>query len=361
MADLNQVIQEEIKYWVAEKNGKSLSYFNVPSLDGYIGTTIGTIRNENQDKTVLVKIDGKTPLIAAVLCDGMGGMIEGSDCAELAVSIFISSFITEEINNEEETFEKAILKANDYIYQKYHGDGGSTFSAVVRIKNSIYGFNVGDSRIYALDNKNVLHQLTTDDTLEGQLAAIKKDYSANLFQEYKQLVQYIGMGPGVKVNKFNLTRNNDYSKIIITSDGAHEFENRLFEKLIINSKSNKEIVERLLFVSEWVGGKDNASVISLNFKSIFSELNSNLQNPTAKLYNCYQRTLIIPIIFEKFTNKNNIQIDKDVDKNIATDDSKKKTKKYSRKKRSNKEIVEGEQPKEKIKIDIKTDEDEPRQ
>lgn len=62
-----------------------------------LGTTIGEVRQENQDRAVIARLpiseNGRTGIVA-VVCDGMGGMVDGSHCAEIGIAHFPGSLGT---------------------------------------------------------------------------------------------------------------------------------------------------------------------------------------------------------------------------------------------------------------------------
>lgn len=47
----------------------------------------------------------------------------------------------------------------------------------------------------------------------------------------------------------------------MTSDGAHALGGRVFEDIVVSSPSPLETARRLIYVSKWAAGRDNATAI----------------------------------------------------------------------------------------------------
>ncbi|MDJ0507738.1 MAG: serine/threonine-protein phosphatase [Crocosphaera sp.] len=261
-------IKDRISNWLSngEKNGSIILESGRIALSSSLGQ-----RSENQDRTVFVKMqfsNQKQPsIIALVLCDGMGGMVAGGRCATLAVSAFISSLYHSEASKLAEKLQQAAMYANQTVHTEFKSEGGSTLSAIAfRGTDEYAAINVGDSRIYAVLKSGEIKQISTDDTLEEQLAEhnIKSPPP-----EFRQLVQFIGMGEGIIINRVDLQSFDNIEWLLLTSDGSHGITNDVFRALISHAHNAKETVTRLTQFSEWIGGKDNATAAILRTDHIF--------------------------------------------------------------------------------------------
>lgn len=97
------------------------------------GTDIGLTRDENQDRLIVLRTtnSGSMPnTLYAAVADGMGGMADGSACAQLA----LASFADYLINNPGEPLgarlEHAALHSDQRVHSRFGGRGGATLSAV---------------------------------------------------------------------------------------------------------------------------------------------------------------------------------------------------------------------------------------
>jgi PPM family protein phosphatase len=266
VSQFQEQLQEGIARWLksGEKSGFTGSASEIVVLNSVLGK-----RSENQDRTIFfrVKFDepSKPSIAALVLCDGMGGMVSGGDCANLAISTFAASLVRSNGVTLTEKLKVAVNSANQVVYENFQGRGGSTLSALVFSDvDEWIAVNVGDSRIYSVFNSGAVEQLTTDDTLEKQLEYLNLPSPP---PEFRQLLQYIGMGAGIEPRYIELKMSTDIKWFLITSDGAHGISESVFYSLVSNSQSPKEIVHRLTELSEWLGGKDNSTVSVLTYGS----------------------------------------------------------------------------------------------
>lgn len=263
-------LEEGISKWL--NSGEKSGLIEVESDKVVLSSTLGK-RAENQDRAIFLRVrfdeSRKPPIAVLVLCDGMGGMVSGGDCATLAISTFATSIVHNNKPTLKEKLEIGVLAANQAVYNTFQGQGGATLSAVVYNNlNEWAAINVGDSRIYCLLDNGILKQLTVDDTLEQQLVNMNLSSPQ---PEFRQLLQYIGMGEGIQPRHIPLESTADIRCFLITSDGSHSIHEDVFKRLVSYSKTPIEIVERLTELSEWLGGKDNstAAVLAVG-KDLFS-------------------------------------------------------------------------------------------
>ncbi len=133
-------------------------------------TDQGRVRKQNQDacRFLTFTLGEGTEVMAAVVCDGMGGAKAGNIASEMAVSVFM-----EELKKDFYSYSTAdvqilcaVKEANRQIYEKASSDPdyegmGTTLVAAVTDGHKITVANVGDSRCY-LVREGSIHQLTKD-------------------------------------------------------------------------------------------------------------------------------------------------------------------------------------------------------
>lgn len=239
---------------------------NAPSGFSFaLGTDIGKVRHENQDRSILAKLPGATASgerFVGVLCDGIGGMAGGAQAAALAVSSFISYLLCSAERKPETLLREAALHANSVVHQRLTGIGGAVLSAFIWDGGSAQILNVGDARIYGISTEYTLKQLSTDDTLEGQLLALGKVPTPH--PESHKLLQYIGSEqppePHIQAIATSTLRG-----LLLTTDGAHSTPHAVMQFAIASSKATpKTAIEHLLDLARWAGGADNSSAILFN-------------------------------------------------------------------------------------------------
>lgn len=354
---MSETVQDIIKSWVS-KSDKDISFNHSNESNISLGISKGTKRSQNQDRVVVCTIPFISDALGKVFCvllsDGMGGMRDGDICADLTISCFISSMMKSDSNELKVKILNSIKYANDKVFSIYKGNGGATLSVlVVDDKNKVYSFNIGDSRIYLVTHSNV-RQISIDDTLNGRLDALKENKNERL-SEYKQLLQYIGVGQELEPNEVIFSRNHDFIGILIASDGINKINNDLMSQIILHSSSPKDISQRLIYLANWLGGEDNASIAyipkeAINSSNIFLK---NIEN-SCKIFDAYQRELTLPMFF-------NMQSSDDVnqkDKKSINKNSRKGKKKKNISQKDDKQEVSIKQQVEKPKIEIKINTEE---
>lgn len=140
--------------------------------------------------------------LAAVVCDGMGGLQGGAQASAIAVKqLFAYIQDLTEAENVGEFLKQAAQHADLDITDSASGgaSSGGTTSVMVMIMGTVaYWMSVGDSRIYIL-RSHELHQITRDHNYELELkyAVQAGDISpeeAASAERPDALISYLGMG-----------------------------------------------------------------------------------------------------------------------------------------------------------------------
>ncbi|WP_300182214.1 PP2C family serine/threonine-protein phosphatase [Bradyrhizobium sp.] len=226
-----------------------------------LGTNIGSVRKQNEDRALIIRASYSTApernFVLGVVSDGIGGLSRGEEASTLAVSEFCSRVVRQSRLSPEARLRFAAEMANVAVFSLLKGKGGATLSAVLIAKGNVIGVNVGDSRIYGISPRRQSVQLTKDDTLASYLG--RRD-GKDMGSDVKGLVQFVGMG-----NDFDphiiTTNERDSESILITSDGVHDAPSEAIAQITQISRSNLDLVQRLLSLSGILGGRDNATAL----------------------------------------------------------------------------------------------------
>jgi serine/threonine protein phosphatase PrpC len=235
--------------------------------DGYcLGSTLGTIRKENQDRVIIVEAsypnEPSRSTVLAVLADGMGGLSHGGDAATVGLSVFVTRFLRTPRLNPIDRLRAAALSANNAVYSMFDGRSGTTLSAVMLDHGGqAVGVNVGDSRIYSLASNASPVQLSQDDTLAGVMGDKAKGHEA------QRLVQFIGMGEGVEPHIISMPKFAEATSVLLTTDGAHGSSKDAFVQCARSSSSPYALIDGLLHLNKLTGGRDNGTAIVLSPKN----------------------------------------------------------------------------------------------
>jgi len=256
-------IQTPLVSWLLRRTATT-GFRRVAPLSAAIASEIGNVRDENQDRAVIVKgcDSNGDDYYLAVVADGIGGMREGAFCAAAALGVFITVVDQQAQSKSLDSnawMRAAISAANQNVFSSMHGDGGTTLvAALVRPNRETCWLSVGDSRVY-LTHGHELIQLSTDDTIAGQLG--KGDQAT--FEQSK-LLQYVGMGADLEPHIGEFQALSD-SRLLLATDGVHYLAKspNWFEQVVSNAPDAGVCVKRMIDLAKWCGGTDNGTVAIL--------------------------------------------------------------------------------------------------
>jgi len=239
---------------------------------------VGRVRKINQD-TVFCSLEpvGLLPNLF-IVADGMGGHKAGDLASTEAVRCFIKC-IKERSREAEDIVDLmhlALEEANRYVYylskesEDYQGMG-TTFVAATFCGNSLYCINVGDSRMYKLnragDHPMSLKKVTVDHSIvemmikEGMIT----EEEARVHPQKNMITRAIGIEETVEIDDFRLDIER-LVRVLLCSDGLSGMLTDLDILNIVSGKYDvEEAAERLVEKANEHGGRDNISVIVIDF------------------------------------------------------------------------------------------------
>lgn len=234
-----------------------------------VGSVKGPARPDNQDRALVAKIiRGRTPALSvtvALVCDGMGGMVDGGAAAALAASTFVADLATSS-GRLDDRLIRAVLSANLAVNQRFRGRGGTTLTAIAldQMLNG-YAAHVGDSRLYRRTQDD-FQLMTTDDTVQGVVRARSEQGSEDDLDS--QLIQFVGIGPEIEPHVMPISTGGRTSRPlgtawVLTSDGAHGFGRQMLHGVSKSASSVGDLVRKLMFVADAASVSDNATVVAL--------------------------------------------------------------------------------------------------
>ena len=239
---------------------------------------VGRVRKINQD-TVFCSLEpvGLLPNLF-IVADGMGGHKAGDLASTEAVRCFIKC-IKERSREAEDIVDLmrlALEEANRYVYylskesEDYQGMG-TTFVAATFCGNSLYCINVGDSRLYKLNRAGEhpmsLKKVTVDHSIvemmikEGMIT----EEEARVHPQKNMITRAIGIEETVEIDDFRLDVDR-LVRVLLCSDGLSGMLTDLDILNIVSGKKDvEETAERLVEKANEHGGRDNISVIVIDF------------------------------------------------------------------------------------------------
>lgn len=246
-------------------------------------TDRGVVREANEDSIGISRT--KNGITIAVVCDGMGGAAGGRIASEIAEETFMSAMLACAPEMEQAKFEpkkvKALIedsvcRANAAVLAKAREDlslfgMGCTLNAVVYVEpqNRLYYANVGDSRLYMI-NKKEIKQLTKDHSYV-QMLVDNKEITPEEAESHPQknlITKALGikdeLEPDVADKKINPKTETHF---LLCSDGLHGLVDRdTLQRVALSDTSIHEKIFSYVRLANDAGGVDNISVILLSTK-----------------------------------------------------------------------------------------------
>lgn len=239
-------------------------------IESFSVTDIGKKRKLNQD--FVYESDepiGNLPNVY-IVADGMGGHNAGDFASKCTVET-----ITREIRgcfekNAIRILSKAIMVANERIRQKAREDErlygmGTTVVAATCIGKYLQVANVGDSRLYIINEEEV-RQVTRDHSLVEEMVRMGGiDRKAARNHPDKNIItRAIGARDTIEIDFFN-EELQDGDIVLMCSDGlSNMLEDEEIGKILRKKGSLEERAEKLIEAANNNGGKDNIAVIIID-------------------------------------------------------------------------------------------------
>lgn len=261
-----------------------------------VGVAVGTLRGprpENQDRAAVAHVRRTSPtddVLVAMVCDGMGGMRDGSVAATIAISTFLTEFsaIRSPLPSRLAT---AMEQANRAVYERLQGQGGTTLTAVAASsKGETWAAHAGDSRVYGYTDHSGPDLLSQDDTVQGVVRAQNEGHGEGRDDDEldNRLLQFVGIGEGLAPHIIRLEGGTDRTWFV-TTDGAHGVGKKLLHSLARNARSVGDLARKLTFVVDAAPLGDNASIAAIRPSEFSSDapfsdgLNLTVWTPASRL------------------------------------------------------------------------------
>lgn len=237
----------------------------VAPLNAALASDVGSVREENQDRVALVRFSDRneSPIILAVLADGIGGMKRGAECAALTLATFIDAMAYEAQHSVEprEWLRRSSQQANRAVHARMGGEGGSTLAAVLLTKgHRALWLSIGDTRVHQATEADLI-QLSRDDTLEGQLGKPIEG------ERRSDLLQFVGIGDGLEPH-IDAVPTDISGTLLLTTDGVHFITANYLRKVVHFAPDLGVCVRRLTDLAKMLGGPDNASVVAISVDAL---------------------------------------------------------------------------------------------
>ncbi len=236
----------------------------------YSITDIGRRRTSNQD--FIYASDQPVGALANLLivADGMGGHNAGDFASRYTVETMVDYIEKAEEKRPIPLLSSAIHQANDFVMEKAREDRsmegmGTTVVAATMKDGYLYVANVGDSRLYLIDQE--IEQITTDHSLVEEMIRVgelqRKD--ARSHPDRNIITRAVGVRAPVKIDFFDVKLEKG-DIVLLCSDGlTNMVEDDDIFRIVKKSGSLEEMAKHLVNEANKNGGKDNISVVLAEF------------------------------------------------------------------------------------------------
>ncbi len=248
----------------------------------------GLVRENNEDNILVRSFrtvqSEASPVLLAILADGVGGHRAGEVASRIAVESVAASVRTcENLNQPESLLNKAFITANQEIVDQSQNDEsqkgmGTTCVSALIIDRKLYLANIGDSRLYLVRDRQI-RQLTFDHTWMEELAQAGLSGNTKISRAHPLahvLNRYLGSTEPIQVD-LRIRMDNAQTKaemrarqgmrlesgdiLLLSSDGISDLltDEEIRDNLLKRNWSQS--AKRLVFCALKKGGHDNASAI----------------------------------------------------------------------------------------------------
>ena len=227
----------------------------------------GKRRQLNQDVVYSSELPvGNLPNLF-IIADGMGGHKAGDFASRFAVDTICREVEHSAGRSPEEILQSAINVANAGIFELSNDNRdlegmGTTVVAAVVYGDCLKVGNVGDSRLYIVNGKNI-RQITTDHSLVEEMirmGGLDRE-SARTHPNKNIITRAVGVTSAVAADFYEV-RLQEGDIILLCSDGLSNMLEDEEIRMIVNAQRDiMEKAEALVRAANQNGGRDNISLI----------------------------------------------------------------------------------------------------
>lgn len=233
-------------------------------------TNVGRKRKLNQDYVFTSEQPvGSLPNLF-IVADGMGGHNAGDYASKVTVETIVEKVGKTTGTDRIQILEEAIAAANTLIRSKARESSdlegmGTTVVAATCEGNSLCVANVGDSRLYVANRKEI-RQITKDHSWVAEMVrrgGLGKEEARN-HPDKNIITRAVGADDGVKVDFFTV-QLKEGDLILMCTDGlTNMLEDEEIRMILDGARDMVEKAEELVAAANERGGRDNISVILID-------------------------------------------------------------------------------------------------
>ena len=229
-------------------------------------TDIGRKRKLNQDYVYSCEAPiGNLPNLF-VVADGMGGHNAGDFASKHTVEVIVQTISDAAETEPVKIIKQAVQNANSSIRRKSEEDEalrgmGTTVVVATIIGQCMYVANVGDSRLYIMDQE--IRQVTRDHSLVEEMVRIGEidRESARTHPDKNIITRAIGAAEEIEIDFFEIDLKKEDTILMCTDGLTNMLEDSDIRKIMKGQRDVAGKAEELIKAANNNGGKDNIGVI----------------------------------------------------------------------------------------------------
>lgn len=240
-------------------------------MESYCQTDVGLKRDNNQD--FVYASDHSVGALGGlwIVADGMGGHAAGDFASRLCVETMIDSITSCKKEGAVAVLSEAIFAANRAVREKAASNPefegmGTTLVAATLEKDDLFVANVGDSRLYILDDDRI-DQITHDHSLVEEMiraGKLKREQARN-HPKKNIITRAIGEEGDPDIDFFDVALSRG-DTVLLCSDGlTNMVEDEQIFRIVKRSHDLPEAGKNLIEAANRAGGKDNISVVLVRY------------------------------------------------------------------------------------------------
>ena len=220
----------------------------------YTLTDKGRVRSKNEDSVIAISHPESESIKFLAVADGMGGYSNGEYASSYTIERLKewfnnrTAFEFNNLNYLNTNLQELIQSINISLHKesrKRLNEMGTTLTCAIVTNNKTLVLNIGDSRCYLMKDTN-LKQITDDDS------TVYEQYEAGIltkddlrFHPRNNIVTQ-GLGITIVSPKTKIIDNDSYDKLLLFTDGVTDCLSDEKIKLIANTSSKEEILEKII-------------------------------------------------------------------------------------------------------------------
>ncbi len=232
-------------------------------------TDVGRRREMNQDYIYTSETPVGNLANLFIVADGMGGHNAGDFASRYTVEHVVKAIADSGLSGPIALFSEALRQVNADLLALAANDKrlqgmGTTFVGATITQDCLYVANVGDSRLYIVNEEIV--QITKDHSLVQEMVRMGEmnQAQARIHPDKNIITRAVGAFRETEADFFEV-RLRHRDRILLCSDGlTNMLEDSEIRRIMCSQRDIVESVERLVAAANQNGGKDNISVIIID-------------------------------------------------------------------------------------------------